>query len=526
MSENRPAAVIILAAGEGTRMKSKTPKVLHPIGGRTLVGHAIHAARGTDPVHLAVVVRHQREVVAPHVSEVDAEALIADQDEVKGTGRAVECGLEVLPPDLTGTVLVTYGDVPLLTTQTLRALTAAHEEAGNAVTVITSILDDPHGYGRVVRDQDGQVLKIVEQKDAIAARESGGADAGALDIKEINSGIYAFDAQVLRDSLTQVGTDNAQGEKYLTDVLGLARAAGRPVRAHVVDDRWQSEGVNDRVQLSNLGRILNERTVERWQREGVTIVDPATTWIDSDVTIGQDTVIRPGTQLLGATTIGEGAVVGPDTTLTSVQVGDGASVVRTQAELAVIGPEATVGPFSYLRPGTELGAKGKIGGFVETKNAVIEDGAKVPHLTYAGDATIKEGANIGAGTIFANYDGVNKHHTTIGRHSFVGSNSVLVAPVNVADGAYIGAGSAVTNDVEPGQIAVSRARQRNIDGWVERKRAGTSTAAAAEAAGAQQTDAPQTDAPGTDAPGTDAPASGQDQPAPRHTASEPEGGQA
>lgn len=463
-------------------MKSTTPKVLHAIGGRSLVGHAIHAARGTDPGHLAVVVRHQRDVVVPHVSEVDPGALIADQDEVKGTGRAVECGLDVLPADLTGTVLVTYGDVPLLTTHTLRELTAAHESSGNAVTVITSVLDDPSGYGRVVRDTDGQVRKVVEEKDARAARETGGEDAAALDVHEINSGIYAFDAQVLRDALRRVGTDNAQGEKYLTDVLGLAREAGLGVRAHVVQDRWQSEGVNDRVQLATLGRILNERIVERWMREGVTVVDPATTWIDADVTIGADTVIRPHTQLLGATTIGGGAVIGPDTTLTGTEVGDGASVVRTQAELAVIGPEATVGPFSYLRPGTELGAKGKIGGFVETKNAVIEDGAKVPHLTYAGDATIKEGANIGAGTIFANYDGVAKHHTTIGRHSFVGSNSVLVAPVEVADGSYIGAGSAVTTDVDPGQIAVSRARQRNIDGWVERKRAGTRTAEAAEAA--------------------------------------------
>ncbi len=485
MSENRPAAVIVLAAGEGTRMKSKTPKVLHPIGGRSLVGHAIHAARGTQPRHLAVVVRHQRDVVAPHVTEVDPAVLIADQDEIKGTGRAVECGLQVLPADLSGTVLVTYGDVPLLTTQTLQDLTAAHEAAGNAVTVITSVLDNPRGYGRVVRDTDGQVLRIVEEKDAIAARQAGGRDADALDIKEINSGIYAFDAQVLREALTQVTVENEQGEKYLTDVLELARQAGRAVRAHMVTDRWQSEGVNDRVQLATLGRILNERTVQHWMRQGVTVVDPATTWIDADVTIGQDTVIRPHTQLLGATTIGPDAVIGPETTLTSVEVAARASVVRTQAELAVIGAGATVGPFSYLRPGTELGDSGKIGGFVETKNAVIGEGAKVPHLTYAGDVTIKEGANIGAGTIFANYDGVAKHHTTIGAHSFVGSNSVLVSPVEVADGAYVAAGSALTADVEPGQIAVSRARQRNIDGWVARKRAGTATAAAAAAASDQ-----------------------------------------
>jgi bifunctional UDP-N-acetylglucosamine pyrophosphorylase/glucosamine-1-phosphate N-acetyltransferase len=281
-----------------------------------------------------------------------------------------------------------------------------------------------------------------------------------------------------------VGTDNAQGEKYLTDVLAIARSAGGRVSAHVIDDLWQTEGVNDRVQLARLGKELNRRTTERWMREGVTVVDPDTTWIDTDVTIGRDTTVLPGTQLLGATTIGADAVIGPDTTLTDTEVGDGAEVKRTEALLAVIGAGATVGPFSYLRPGTELGAKGKIGGFVETKNAKIADGAKVPHLTYAGDVTIGEGANIGAGTIFANYDGVSKHHTTVGRHSFVGSNSVLVAPVTVADGAYVGAGSAVTEDVEPGQIAVARGRQRNIDGWVARARAGTKSAEAAQAANA------------------------------------------
>jgi bifunctional UDP-N-acetylglucosamine pyrophosphorylase/glucosamine-1-phosphate N-acetyltransferase len=470
----RLAAVIVLAAGEGTRMKSSTPKVLHRIGGRTLVGHAIAAARAAGPEHLAVVVRHERDLVAAHVAEVDSSVVIADQDDVKGTGRATECALAVLP-ELEGTVLVTYGDVPLLAGETLLALLDEHARSDSAVTVITAHLADPTGYGRILRDEDGTVAGIVEQKDASDEQRA---------ITEINSGIYAFDAAVLRTALAQVGTDNAQGEKYLTDVLAIARSAGGRVSAHVIDDLWQTEGVNDRVQLARLGKELNRRTTERWMREGVTIVDPDTTWIDTDVTIGRDTTVLPGTQLLGATTIGADAVIGPDSTLTDTEVGDGAEVKRTEALLAVIGAGATVGPFSYLRPGTELGAKGKIGGFVETKNAKIADGAKVPHLTYAGDVTIGEGANIGAGTIFANYDGVSKHHTTIGRHSFVGSNSVLVAPVTVADGAYVGAGSAVTEDVEPGQIAVARGRQRNIDGWVTRARAGTKSAEAAQAAAA------------------------------------------
>ena len=482
----RLAAVIVLAAGEGTRMKSATPKVLHRIGGRTLLGHAIAAARAAEPDHLAVVVRHERDLVAKHVGEVDPGAIVADQDDVKGTGRAAQCALDALPNDLEGTILVTYGDVPLLSGETLHQLVDHHAASGSAATVITANLENPTGYGRILRGGDDAVEGIVEQKDATPEQ---------LAITEINSGIYAFDAAVLREALAQVTTDNAQGEKYLTDVLAIARAAGSRVSAHLIDDLWQTEGVNDRVQLARLGRELNRRITERWMRAGVTIVDPETTWIDAEVTIGQDATILPNTQLLGATVVGADAVVGPDTTLNGTEVGERAEVKRTEALLAVIGPDATVGPFSYLRPGTVLGAKGKIGGFVETKNAKIGDGAKVPHLTYCGDATIGEGANIGAGTIFANYDGVAKHHTTVGAHSFVGSDSVLIAPVNIADGAYVGAGSAVTADVGPGQIAVARGMQRNIAGWVARRRAGTKTADAAEAAARHTPDAGEADQP-------------------------------
>ena len=486
MSNPRLAAVIVLAAGEGTRMKSATPKVLHRIAGRTLVGHAIAAAREAQPEHLAVVVRHERDLVATHVAEVDPKAVIADQDDVKGTGRAVQCALDVLPADLDGTVLVTYGDVPLLSGSTLHALVDHHSASGSAVTVITANLANPTGYGRILRGADDSVEGIVEHKDATPEQ---------LAITEINSGIYAFDAQVLRDALEHVTTDNSQGEKYLTDVLAIARSAGRRVAAHLIDDLWQTEGVNDRVQLARLGKELNRRITEKWMREGVTIVDPDTTWIDADVAIGRDATILPGTQLLGATTIGADAVIGPDSTLEDTEVGERATISRTESRLAVVGADATVGPFSYLRPGTELGAKGKIGGFVETKNAKIGEGAKVPHLTYCGDATIGEGANIGAGTIFANYDGVAKHHTTVGAHSFVGSDSVLIAPVNIADGAYVGAGSAVTADVGPGQIAVARGQQRNIAGWVARRRAGTKTAKAAEAAARHTPDAREADQP-------------------------------
>jgi len=474
VTTSRPAAVIVLAAGEGTRMKSAIPKVLHTIGGRTLLGHAIAAARGVDPQYLAIVVRHGRDLVAAHVAAVDAEAVIADQDEVMGTGRATECALDALPEQLEGTVLVTYGDVPLLAAETLRGLLKAHAASGSAATVITATLADPSGYGRILRAADGSVVGIVEQKDATDAQ---------LEIREVNSGLYAFDAAVLRKALAQVGTDNAQGEKYLTDVLGIVQDEGLLVSAHLIKDLWQTEGVNDRVQLSRLGAELNRRIVERWMRAGVTVVDPSTTWIDADVTLGRDVTIHPQTQIHGASTIGDDVVLGPDTTLTDVEIGQGASVIRTHGSLAVIGAGATVGPFAYLRPGTELGVNGKIGTFVETKNARIGTGSKVPHLTYVGDATIGEYSNIGASSVFVNYDGVNKTHTTIGSHCRTGSDNMFVAPVTVGDGAYTGAGTVVRKNVPPGALAINVAPQRNLLGWVHEKRAGTSSAkAAAEAA--------------------------------------------
>ncbi|WP_369832999.1 bifunctional UDP-N-acetylglucosamine diphosphorylase/glucosamine-1-phosphate N-acetyltransferase GlmU [Brachybacterium sp. YJGR34] len=454
-------------------MRSRTPKVLHEIGGRSLLVHALTAAEGTSPAELVVVLRHERDRVAAHLAEHASEATVADQDEIPGTGRAVQCGLEqVAAAD--GTVLVTYGDVPLLDPATLRELVGAHESAGAAVTVLTARVEDPTGYGRILRSEDGsEVLGIVEHKDASDSQRS---------IDEINSGIYAFDLAVLRDALGRIGTDNAQGEMYLTDVLSVARADGRSVRAVVTEDVMMVEGVNDRVQLAQLGAEMNRRTLERHMRAGVTVVDPATTWIDADVTIAQDAVILPGVQLHGATEIGEEAVIGPDTTLRDTEVGAAAEVVRSHALLAVIGEGASVGPFSYLRAGTDLGATGKIGGFVETKNVSIGEGAKVPHLSYVGDAEIGEGTNIGAATIFANYDGVDKHRTTVGRHVRVGSDNVLVAPVTIGDGAATGAGTTVRKDIPPGALGVNAVSQRNVEGWTLRRRAGTAAEVAARAA--------------------------------------------
>jgi bifunctional UDP-N-acetylglucosamine pyrophosphorylase/glucosamine-1-phosphate N-acetyltransferase len=462
--------VVVLAAGEGTRMKSAIPKVLHSVGGRSLIHHAVAAGASLQPEHLVVVIGHGRDQVKSHLAEVAPEARTAVQDQQRGTGHAVGCALADLPK-LDGTVVVTYGDTTLLTGETLRALVDTHQSEGNALTILTAELDDPTGYGRVLRDDAGAVTSVVEQKDASAAQ---------LQIRESNSGIYAFEADTLRDALQRLTTHNAQGELYLTDAIAIVSGDGKRVGSMLIADTWQTEGINDRVQLAAVHRELNRRTLERWMRDGVTVLDPESTWIDADVTLEPDVTIEPNTLLRGRTTVATGATIGPNCHLVDTEVGARAEVSNTTSYDAVIGPEAEVGPYTYLRPGTRLGRGAKAGGFVEMKKAVVGDGAKVPHLSYVGDADIGAGANIGAGTIFANYDGVAKHHTDVGEHSFVGSNSVLVAPVEIGDGAYVAAGSAVTNKVEPGELAVARGKQRNIRGWVARRRAGSRTAAAAE----------------------------------------------
>ncbi|ASR38048.1 UDP-N-acetylglucosamine diphosphorylase/glucosamine-1-phosphate N-acetyltransferase [Prauserella marina] len=472
-----PLSTVILAAGEGTRMRSHTPKVLHPVAGRPLVEHAVRAAAGLSPERLVVVVGHGRDAVGDHLGALSTTlgrpVETAVQEEQNGTGHAVSCALSALPSAVSGTVLVTYGDVPLLDTETLSALLSEHADSENAVTVLTSRVTDPTGYGRILRAGDGEVLGIVEHKDATEQQRA---------ITEINSGVYAFDAAVLSDGLARLSTDNAQGELYLTDVLGIARGDGKHVGALVVDDPWLTEGVNDRVQLSAAEAELNRRIVRKWQLAGVTVRDPASTWIDAGVALARDVVLAPGVQLHGGTTVAEGARIGPDSTLTDVAVGEGASVVRTHGSDSVIGDGASVGPFAYLRPGTRLRTRGKIGTFVETKNADIGEGSKVPHLTYVGDATIGEQSNIGASSVFVNYDGVNKHHTTIGSHVRTGSDNTFVAPVEVGDGAYSGAGAVIRRAVPPGALAVSGGPQRNIEGWVPRRRPGTPAAEAAQRA--------------------------------------------
>ena len=476
MPNHSERAVVVLAAGAGTRMKSDRQKTLHEIGGRSLLSHSLHAAAGVHPEHLVAVVGHQRDQVAPAVERIAEQMQVeihqAVQEEQNGTGHAVQVGLSAIP-DFEGTVVVTNGDVPLLTPDTLQALVDKHEAERAAVTVLSLEFDNPTGYGRIIRGEAGDVVAIVEEKDATDEQRK---------VREVNSGVFAFDGAVLRDALERVTPDNAQGEFYITDVLGIARGDGLRVTALTAPDARELAGVNDRVQLAEAGKELNRRLVEKAMRNGATVIDPATTWIGVEVEIGRDVVIHPNTQLWGSTVIGDGAEIGPDTTLTDMEVGARATVVRTQGELGIIGEDATVGPFTYIRPGTELGAGGKLGGFVEAKNATIGEGSKVPHLTYIGDATVGKHSNIGASSVFANYDGINKHHTTIGDYCRTGSDTMFVAPVTIGDGAYTGAGTVVTENVPPGALAIKEGRQRNIEGWVENRRPGTDAAEAAKAA--------------------------------------------
>ena len=473
MPDSSVAAVVVLAAGAGTRMKSAKSKLLHEVAGRSLVSHAIRSGESISPRELLVVVGMLREQVEPHLAEVAPEVTVVPQtDDGYGTGHAVRCAMAALG-EVGGEVVVLGGDVPMLQPATLAAMVESHRAEEAAITILTARVPDPTGYGRIIRGADGQVDRIVEQKAGTPTE---------LEVDEINSSIYVFDAAVLRDGLARLTDDNPAGEYQLTDVIGFARDDGRRVTAWQTSDVQQTEGVNDRVQLAAMHAEMNRRILHRWMLAGVTILDPATTWIHDEVELAEDVTLLPGTSLEGATSVASGAVIGPETTLIDTEVGRDAHVVRAHAELAVIGDEVEVGPYARLRPGTELATGAMLGTFVESKNTRIGPEAKVPHLAYVGDGDIGEGANIGAGVVFANYDGLAKEATTVGRHSFVGSNSTLVAPRSIADGSYVAAGSTITGDVAPGQLAVARGQQRNIKGWVDRKRPGTPTASAAQRA--------------------------------------------
>jgi bifunctional UDP-N-acetylglucosamine pyrophosphorylase/glucosamine-1-phosphate N-acetyltransferase len=468
VTDARPTAVVVLAAGEGTRMRSAIPKVLHELAGRSLLGHALAVCAPLGADSTLVVVGAGRDAVSAHLAEIAPDAVPVVQAEQLGTGHAARVALEAAP-EVDGTVLVLPGDAPLLRTETLRRLVEEHQSSGAVATVLTAVLPDPSGYGRVLRRPGGEVDAIVEHRDATDEQRA---------VAEINTSVYAFESGPLRDALSRLSAANAQGEEYLTDVVAGFVGQGLTVAA-VAAAAVETAGVNDRVQLAAAHRAYNDRLLADWMRAGVTVIDPATTWLDAEVELAPDVTLRPGVQLHGRTRVGRGAEIGPDCTLTDTLVGEGAQLVRAHCTGAEIGPGASVGPFAYLRPGARLGPGAKVGTYVEVKGSELGAGAKVPHLSYVGDATVGAGANLGAGTITANYDGVAKHRTTIGEHVRTGSDTVLVAPVTVGDGAYTAAGSVIVGEVPPGELGVGRARQRNVPGWVAKRRPGTPSAEAA-----------------------------------------------
>ena len=449
-----PAPIaVVLAAGQGTRMRSRTPKVLHPICGRPMALWPVEAALAAGAGKVVVVGGPDRvlEAILPDGVE------LAVQDEPRGTGHAVKAAREHFADAGDAPVLVLNGDVPLITPEAIAALVAAHGDG--PATVTTMVLDEPGEYGRIVRAADGTVERIAEAKAA------GDATPEELAIQEVNAGIYAFGAAALADALDRITTENAQGEEYLTDVLGILR----PVRAHVVDDETLTLGINDRADLATVTQLAQGRIQRRHALAGVTIVSPATTTIEAGVELGRDVVIEPGTTLKGRTRVAEGARIGPHTTAVDATIGERATVLHAYLDGAEVGDDVSVGPFAYLRPGARLRAGAKAGTFVEIKNSDIGEGTKVPHLSYIGDADVGPGTNLGAATITANYDGRSKHRTTVGANVRTSVDTTLVAPVTLGDGSYTGAGSVITEDVPPGGLGIARERQTNIPDYAERR---------------------------------------------------------
>jgi bifunctional UDP-N-acetylglucosamine pyrophosphorylase / glucosamine-1-phosphate N-acetyltransferase len=445
--------VVILAAGQGTRMRSRVPKVLHDVCGRPMIAWSVAAALEAGAGRVVVVDGPGRPLNGALPDGVE----LAIQPEANGTGGAVLAAADHVGEE---TVLVLNGDVPLVTAELLRDLLDAHRSADTQATLATTELDDPSGYGRIVRRDDGSVARVVETKVV------GDATPDELAIREVNAGLYAFDGAALRDALNRLTPDNAQGELYLPSVVELLDR----VTAHAFDDPAAMLGVNDRVELARVRALAQQRINEAHMRAGVTIVDPATTHIDVTVAIGQDTVVQPSTFLRGTTTIGERCAVGPLTTLIDATLGDEVTVLHSYLTTCEVRSNALVGPFAYLRPGTVLRERAKAGTFVEIKNSDIGEGTKVPHLSYIGDADVGPGTNIGAANVTANYDGVNKHRTTIGANVHTSVDTTFVAPVTVGDDAYTAANSAITEDVPPGALGIARPRQTNIEGYAERKR--------------------------------------------------------
>ncbi len=480
-SPRSPLAVVILAAGLGTRMKSDIPKVLHEVCGRPMLAYVIDAALSVSPARIVVVTGPEQDAIADALPVGCERALQAER---RGTGDAVRAGLEPLE-GFTGDVVVLVGDAPLVDGQFLEGLVEAHRAAGARATVATAVLGDPAHYGRVVRGPSGGVARIVEARDAGPAE---------LRLDEVNTGFYVFEAGLLRAVLPRLEPANAQGELYLTDAVHLALADGARVDAYVAAEPEVMLAINSRVELAEVNALMRRRLLDRLMLAGVTVEDPATTYVDWGVEVGRDTVLRANTHLLGRTTVGAASEIGPGAYLRDAFVGDRARVVASQLHDCVVGSRCSVGPYAYIRPNTVLAEGARAGTFVEIKNSRVGEGSKVPHLSYVGDATIGRDSNIAAGNITANYDGEHKHPTHIGDDVHTGSDTTFVAPVTVGDGAYTAAGSVITQDVPPGALAVARSRQQTIPGYTERRAARR----LAEQAAAEQ-------AAGGGAPGGDAP---------------------
>lgn len=449
---------IVLAAGQGKRMKSKLYKVLHPVCGKPMVGHVLNTVQKAGCERSIVVVGHGAEAVKSYLGS-SAEYVLQEQQ--LGTGHAVKQAGSLLARE-EGTTVVICGDTPLVTAETLEALIDLHTRKGAAATVLTAKMDNPHGYGRVIRGENGTVERIVEQKDCSPEEAA---------VQEINTGTYCFDNAKLFAALEKVTNNNAQQEYYLTDVIGILVQANEVVEGYAVPDVRESIGVNDRVALSEAEAMMRERIVREHMLGGVTVVDPAATYIGADVTIGADTVIYPGTILSGRTVIGEDCVIGPSAQIEDSVIHDGAKVKHSVLSQAEVGRDSTVGPFAYLRPGAKLGANVKVGDFVEIKNASLDDGSKVSHLSYVGDAKVGKNVNIGCGAITVNYDGYNKSITEIEDDAFIGSNVNLIAPVKIGKGSFIVAGSTITHAVPENDLAIARNRQENKAGYAEKIRA-------------------------------------------------------